>query len=158
MRLGSCLVDAELVTADAVARALGRLHTIPAALERHLGGRDPELAALVPGELARAHVVLPLARARDGGVVVAMRDPRDAQVVALLERHVGGKVVPAVACELVLRRHVELAYPAPVEEFDVSFDSGPMPVISDAPPPRDHEHELELGDIELGPPTDILDP
>jgi hypothetical protein len=153
LRLGSILVDAELATPDAVARALGRQRTVPAALERHLAAHDPALAALLPGELARERLVLPLARSKDGGLVVAMRDPHDAELRAELVRRIGSSIVAAVACELVLRRHVYRVYPPvqrDVEDVEIDLESQAIPII--------HDHELELGDVDLGPPTDILEP
>jgi hypothetical protein len=158
LRIGSLLVDAGLATADAVARALGRQRTVPAALERHLIGRDPTLAALIPAEFARHNLVLPLARSRDGGIVVALRDPGDTALRAQLTEVLRTSVVAAVACELILRRHVERAYGPlveAVEDVEVNLDSGPMPVLRED---DDVAEELELHDIELGPPSDILDP
>src|SRR5688572_21126213 len=155
LRLGSILVDAELATPDAVARALGRQRTVPAALERHLAAHDPALAAAIPGELARERLVLPLARSKDGGLVIAMRDPHDAALRAELARRVGSSIVAAVACELVLRRHVYRVYPPvqrDVEDVEIDLESQAIPII------HDHELELELADVDLGPPTDILEP
>jgi hypothetical protein len=146
MRLGSILIDAGLATPDAVARALGRQRTVPAALERHLAANDPTLAALIPTELARRRLLVPLARSKDGGLVVAMRDPTDADVRAQVVGITGVSLIAAVAAELVLRRHVDRVYPAVYEDVDVDLESQAIPIIPD------------LGGVELGPPTDILDP
>jgi hypothetical protein len=139
-RLGAVLVDAGLATADAVARALARQHGVPAALERHLAANDAALAALVPAALARERQAVPIARTRDGGIVIAMRDPGDAAARAALARAVGAPVVAAAACERVLAAHVARLYAADVEGVDVDFDS--------------HTGEHPAG----GPPADLLDP
>jgi hypothetical protein len=139
-RLGSLLYRRGMVPADVIGRALARQHAVPAALSRHLEQRDPALAALVPAELARRFVVLPVAqtRAEDGAMalIVCMRDPGDPAAIDLLRRAAGAPIVPAVACEAVLAPLVASVYAAPpagapVEEVDVDLeDSGP---IVDAP-------------------------
>ncbi|MBP6628911.1 MAG: hypothetical protein KA297_05735 [Kofleriaceae bacterium] len=127
-RLGSILVAAGMVTADGLARALARQHGVPAALEKHLAARDVRLTGRLPAELARRWLALPVARGRDGTIVVCLRDPSPAALSALATA-LGAPVTPAVACELVLRRHVEQAYPARAageagDEFEVDLESG----------------------------------
>ena len=139
-RLGAVLVEAGLATADAVARALARQHGVPAALERHLAANDAALAALVPAALAHERQALPIARTRDGGVVIAMRDPGDAAARAALAQAIGAPVVAAAACERVLATHVARVYAGHAEGVDVDFDS--------------HTGEHPAG----GPPVDLLDP
>jgi hypothetical protein len=132
VRLGASLYLSGRVTADAIARALARQHGVPAALVRHLDGRDPTLTGRIPGELARRTMALPVAlskgQAGDAApaLVVCMRDPGDAAAVAAITRAAGGKVIPAVACEAVLAAHVARAYPAGQDDegdsVDVVFD------------------------------------
>jgi hypothetical protein len=136
VRLGASLYLSGRVTADAIARALARQHGVPAALVRHLDGRDPTLASRIPGELARRTMALPVAlskgRAEAGdpavpALVVCMRDPGDAAAVAAITRAAGGPVIPAVACEAVLAAHVARAYPPGQDgdendSVDVVFD------------------------------------
>ena len=134
-RLGSVLYLNGRVTADAIARALARQHGVPAALVRHLDGRDPTLAARIPAELARRRQALPVAlsRARAAtdpaaagaapSLVVCMRDPGDAAALAEVTAAAGGSVVAAVACEAVLAAHVARAYPdEDGDGVDVVFD------------------------------------
>jgi hypothetical protein len=132
VRLGASLYLSGRVTADAIARALARQHGVPAALVRHLDGRDPTLTGRIPGELARRTMALPVAlskgQAGDAApaLVVCMRDPGDAAAVAAITRAAGGRVIPAVACEAVLAAHVARAYPAGQDDegdsVDVVFD------------------------------------
>ena len=55
-----------VVTDDEVARSLARQHGVPAALEKHLAGRDPTLAARLSPEVARTLVALTIAMSRGG--------------------------------------------------------------------------------------------
>jgi hypothetical protein len=135
-RLGSVLYLSGRMTADAVARALARQHGVPAALMRHLDGRDPTLAPRLPAELARRRQALPVALSRGratiepGGtapptaLVVCMRDPGDAAAVAEIAAAVKMPVQAAVACAAVLAAHVARAYPADEDGdgVDVDFD------------------------------------
>ena len=63
-RLVSMLVAEGLVDADAAARALSKLHGVPAVLHKHFAARDPALANLLQAELAYEYQALPLARDR----------------------------------------------------------------------------------------------
>jgi hypothetical protein len=148
IRLGSLLYKHGLVPADVIARALARQHAVPAALGRHLEQRDPALAGLLPAELARRFVALPVAQSRAGGglaLIVCMRDPNDPAAIDLISRATRMPVVAAVACEAVLAPLVAKVYagaparpasapaPAPlaaddpVEEIDVNLeDTGPI--------------------------------
>ncbi len=127
-RLGSTLVEMGILGGDEIARALARQHGVPAALERHLAGRDPALVARLPAELARTAWVLPLAMSRGGdgiNLVVCMRDPVP-EAIALVRTAAGMPVIPSVAGELALRRHLDVAYPPPKV----------APPATVAPPPR----------------------
>lgn len=142
-RLGSILYRQGLVPADVIARALARQHAVPAALGRHLDQRDPALAQLVPADLARRFVALPVAQTRNDGapaLIVCMRDPGDPAALTLLGRAARMPIVAAVACEAVLAPLVAAVYgraaPAPadddaaVEEMDVNLeDTGPIAVV-----------------------------
>ncbi|KAB2897439.1 MAG: hypothetical protein F9K40_12890, partial [Kofleriaceae bacterium] len=107
LRFGSTLVQLGLVTGDEAARALARQYGIPAALERHLAGRDPTLTA---------------------------RDPAP-PVIADLRAAARMPIIASVACELVLRRELDLAYPPPVEDDSIDIDvdepSQPFPSLGE---------------------------
>ena len=135
-RIGATLVEAGVVDVDEIARALARQHGVPAALARHLAGRDSSLVPRLPVELARATWALPIAlsRSADGlALVVCFRDPT-AEVIGRVAAAVGQPVIPAVACELALRREIDLSYPKPPvtktaddEAVDVFFDEPSQP-------------------------------
>lgn len=130
-RLGSTLVEMGVVSADEVARGLARQHGVPAALEKHLVGRDPALVGKLAARVARTCWALPVALSRGGdglNLVVCLRDPSPA-TIAEIRAAAAMPVIPAVASEHALRRELDLAYPevappppAPVEEDDGSFD------------------------------------
>lgn len=142
-RIGHLLIAAGLVTPDAVARGLSRQHAVPAALQKHLDGRDPSLVALLPAADGRRFGALPIARSRDGSVVICLRDPARAVTVEAIARIVGGRVVPAVASDALLLPLIETSYGSPTTELDgdgddidVDFDDGddgnPAPARTDA--------------------------
>ncbi len=124
-RIGHLLIAAGLVTADAVARGLSRQHAVPAALQKHLDGRDASLLALIAPADGRRLGALPIARSRDGSVVICLRDPAKASTVDALGRMVGARVVPAVASDAVLLPLIEACYgSADDDDIDVDFDDG----------------------------------
>ncbi len=138
-RLGASLVENGVVDLDEIARALARQHNVPAALGRHLAGRDPALAARLPGPTAREAWALPVALSRGAegvALVVCFRDPSP-EIIARITAVAGCQIIPAVACELVLRREIERAYPMPVvaaeaddEAIDVFFDEPSQPLFA----------------------------
>jgi len=123
LRFASALVKAGLITSDEAARALARQHGIPAALDRHLAGRDPTLTSRLPADVARTHVAVPVALSRGAeglNLVVCMREPSP-EIIALLRAAAGMPIVPSVACELSLREQLELAYPR-IDDDSVDID------------------------------------
>jgi hypothetical protein len=137
-RLGATLASMGVVTDDEVARSLARQHGVPAALEKHLLGRDPTLASKLSPEVARTLVALPIAMSRGGdglNLVVCMRDPT-APMVADLRAHVGAPIIASVAGERALRMAIAAAYP-PEPGRAVAAAS---PATEDA---RPHEQPVE---------------
>jgi hypothetical protein len=133
MRLASALVAMGRMTADDGSRALAEQHGVPAALEKHLSGRDLALAVLLPHDLAWSLGALPIAVQRgQGALVVCTRDPVPSAVTTL-ERATGRPVMLAVAVEIALMPLVEETYAVP-EEVDVDLDTGPVHGVDDAAP------------------------
>lgn len=132
LRLGSTLVHLGLVTTDEVARALARQHGLPAALDRHIAGRDPSLVARLPADVARTFCALPVALSRGGdglNLVVCLRDPTP-PIIADIRAATGMPIIACVASELILRREVDAAYPRTEDEsidIDVDESSNPFP-------------------------------
>jgi hypothetical protein len=148
-RLGATLASMGIVTDDEVARSLARQHGVPAALEKHLAGRDPTLAAKLSPELARSLIALPIAMSRGGdglNLVVCMRDPT-ASMVADLRAHVGAPIIASVAGERALRKAIDVAYPPPVV-------APPSPTAPTAPATHEAHGEDESIDIDVDVETD----
>ncbi len=122
-RLCSILIKRGLVDYDDAARALGEQKGVPCALAKHLAGRDPKLASLIPAELGRSSFALPIGKSSRGDVVVCVRDPAPA-LLAALERAIGQKVTMVITPASRLDDLIKEAYgESPVEEFDVDFSS-----------------------------------
>lgn len=133
-RLGSLLISRGLLDPDLAARALGRQHGVPAALLRHLGSRDAAVARSLPAEVAHACTSLALAVARDGSVVVCVRDPDHPELQATLERALRRRVTVVVASAHVLEPLVREVYGAPAVAFEVDMSFGDdIAALADAP-------------------------
>jgi len=105
-RLISLLVSRAQLDPDDGALALSAQLGVPAALQRHLERRDPRVLELVPPDLATRWVVLPLARARTGQLIVIARDPTPILAAALAhaaKTAVILAVTPAIQLERILR-------------------------------------------------------
>jgi hypothetical protein len=108
-RLGSAAIEAG-ASADRVAMALARQHRVLAALDHQLFAIPASVTALVPEEVMRRLCAVPLrVAAGTGELVVAVRDPGDAEVSAELTRVTGKRLRIAVAAERRLREAIDLA-------------------------------------------------
>jgi hypothetical protein len=133
-RLCSILIERGALEFDAAARALGEQHGVPAALQRHLEGRDHALAAELSGAFARAACALPIGRTTGGALIVAVRDPSMALRTSL-ERLVGS-VTMVVTPATRLEQLIAAAYgDAPHDEFDIDLASVVGVVPLEPPPP-----------------------
>ncbi len=131
-RLCSFLIAKGLVEFDDASRALGEQRRTASALAKHLAGRDPKLAALIPAELGRGSCALPIGKSSKGALVVCVRDPAPA-LLAALKQAVSSEIVMVIAPASRLESLVAEAYgSSSAEELDIDFDLG-----LDAPvPPR----------------------
>jgi len=137
-RLVSMLIKAGVLEFDDGSRALGEQRGVPCVLEKHLAARDPDVAKLVPAELARSWCVLPIGRTSGGALIVCARDP-DAHLAELLEKQVKTKVTLVISPATRLEGLVATAYgDAPHDEFDVDLGSAlGLPTAAPQPPPPD---------------------
>ncbi len=69
----------------------------------------PDVWAMVPEDLARGYLAVVVERRRDG-LLVALADPTDQQVITALEADLGATVIPAAAVRSDLVRTVEEMY------------------------------------------------
>jgi hypothetical protein len=121
-RLVSLLIAQGLVDFDDASRALGEQRGVACALSKHLAGRDPTLAKLIPAELGRGSCALPIGRSSKGSVIVCVRDPAPALMRAL-EQAIKSDVLMVIAPSARLEQLVADAYgTASTEELDIDFD------------------------------------
>lgn len=140
-RLGTNLIELGHLDLDRLARALAKRHKMPAALAGHFERRDLLIQAKVPAELAAKLFAVPLGRlAHDAArIAVAVRDrlPEHARgELAFLLDVEPDQVVEAVAPELRLYYHLELAYqlPRPNRFLRVDRDRSGVMSVPVAPP------------------------
>jgi type IV pilus assembly protein PilB len=134
-RLGRTLVDMKVVPEPAVVSALARRLECEVA---HLDGleRSPALSealALVTGDFARRHLVLPVALKRNE-LQVAMADPTNVAAIDELSFRTGRRVKVFLAGEREVARAVKRFYgeAAAADAIAVDFDRGPS-AEDDAP-------------------------
>lgn len=111
VRVGTALVQLEVVSLDAVGRCLGLQHGVPVPAPEQVGEIPREILELVPRELCRREVVLPFALEGDT-VCLAMRDPhhhRASEVSLAIRRPVRRFVLPELRIMYLLERHLGLA-------------------------------------------------
>ncbi len=132
LRLASLLISRGLLDPDQAARALGRQHALPAALLRHLDARDLEVARSLPADVAHGYSALALAIARDGSVVVCVRDPDRAELRPVLEHVLRRPVTLVVASSHALLPRLHEVYGPPPADFevDMSFGESTMPAAA----------------------------
>jgi hypothetical protein len=166
VRLCSYLLARGILAFDQASRALGEQRGTAAVLLRHLQRRDRELADLLPDDLARELVAIPIGRLGDGRLIVCVRDPLP-KVSATLARVLGEEPVLAVTPARALEKLVEQVYTPrelgddeleeiedeqnvddaleELEELDASLDPDPLPP----------EASLDIPiDIDDGPASD----
>jgi twitching motility protein PilT len=85
----------------------------------------PDVWAAVDEDLARGYLAVAVER-QPSGLVVALEDPSDDQVLSALEEDLGTAVLPAVAAPDELRRLIDQMYgPAPARGDDVGWATAP---------------------------------
>lgn len=139
-RLCSILIERGELEFDDAARALGEQRGVPAALERHLDGRDRALAALLPSSLARASCALPIGYTANGELIVCVRDPAP-PLRAALQQATDRPVVLAITPLARLQALIDDAY-----------GDGPDAAAADSP--EAIEVDMTTGPIER--PAELL--
>ena len=138
--LSTLLVGDELVSEHdltaAVANELGYVFVDLA--ERSI---LPDVWGMVPEDLARGYLAVALER-RDEGVVVAMDDPSDEQVLAALEADLGSTVHPVIAVRDELIRLIGQMY-GPGHQEDGDWAEGRGDGTKPAADPRSKRVQLD---------------
>ncbi len=131
-RLCSFLIAKGLLDFDDASRALGEQKGVASALARHLAGRDPALARMIPAELGRGSCALPIGKSSKGAVIVCVRDPAPA-LLAALRQAIRADILMVITPASRLEHLVADAYgSASAEELDIDFDIA----VEATPPPR----------------------
>lgn len=94
----------------------------------------PDIWGLVPEDLARGYLAVALER-RPAGLVVAMEDPGDEQVLAALEDDLGTTVLPAIAGRAELQRLIDQMYGPGADEGGDRKAWADAPLDGEEPPP-----------------------
>jgi type IV pilus assembly protein PilB len=114
MRLGYNLVKLGFIGEVELTRMLARQYRMPA-VDLSNFEVDSRIAKLIPAELARRHLVVPLKR--DGRqLTVAMADPSDLGVIDDLKFITRYDIFPVIAGEYTLRQVIERYYGDPADE------------------------------------------
>ena len=149
-RLGTNLIELGHINLDNLARGLARRAKLPAALAGHFERRDLTIPARVPAELAAKLKAVPLGKlAHDSDrVAVAVRDRLSEHARGELAFHLDiepDQIVEAVAPELRLYYHLELAYQIPRANRFLRVDRDRSGVIAvPQAPPTAEESDVEL--------------
>ncbi len=122
VRLASAVADSGKVDSADLLSALSEQKGLPAVDLRRVVISLANLA-LVPVDIARQHLILPLV-VKDDGLFLAMADPDSKRVIDELEFVTGKRIFPYVALHGVLRDVIEAAYAA--EQAGETHYTGPL--------------------------------
>ena len=106
-RVGEVLMRDGVLDEVSLAAALSRQFGVPLA-DLRVESPDPEAVQLVPEDLAREHVILPLKFENDRLQVVTA-DPFDVEAIRAITYHVG-KVALRIGARSEIERHLDRAY------------------------------------------------
>lgn len=113
-RLGTNLVELHVLELDPLSQAIGRQHTLPAALARHFEKADPALQRMLSPDFAERFSCVPLLRmGPEQHVVVASIAPLAPRQIAIIADELAvepSRIVPALAAELRIRYQLERVY------------------------------------------------
>lgn len=124
-KVGEVLMRTGALDEVSLAAALSRQFGVPLA-DLRLEVPDPEAVQLVPEELAREHVILPLKFENDRLQVVTA-DPFDVEAIRAITYHVG-KVALRIGARSEIERHLDRAYNVLqasddyIRAFELSYD------------------------------------
>lgn len=138
LRLASVVVRLSMVPEERILKLLGDQYGAWP-LDLASFEPDPKLVRLIPGDIARKHLVLPVAR-QGRTLIVAMADPSDALAIEELNFITRMAIQPAIAAESTLRSLIDQCYAEsedqlhePLLDIDVPVSSPPTNVERDCP-------------------------
>ncbi len=111
-RIGTNLVELNLLSLDGLAQALGRQHHFPAATAAHFGQLDKSLLEKLSPESAAAWNTIPIGRTGPDASIVAIAtaDPLLPEIVEKLQAVLQSDIVQAICPELRMLYWLEAAY------------------------------------------------
>lgn len=117
-RLGTNLVELGHISLDDLAKGLGKLHQLPAALANHFERADPALQQKLPPALADKLACVPLVMANKHCVIALLAPlaPSELAQIAIAVGVTADKLVPAIAGELRIRFQLEKVYGIPRDQ------------------------------------------
>lgn len=107
-RIGSILVKLGYVDEGKIASYLGRQYGVPA-VDLSKAEIDPAILKLVPAEVARKHLLIPLGRS-GGFLMVAMADPSDIVAIDEVRFITGHNIQPMVAPDTSIQNALNRYY------------------------------------------------
>lgn len=108
-RLGTCLLEAGLVTEDRLSTALTEQHRVPLAPADALRSATEDVYGLLPAAVAGRHGAIPFRRL-GSSLDVAMLDPNDLAAIDEIGFACGKRVVPHAAPEVRIHEALERCY------------------------------------------------
>ena len=113
-RLGETLIELHLVTEDKLAEVLGKQLGIPYRRADHgelVPAEDPALQKIVPQEIIRKDLVLPLEK-KGSVLTIALMDPLDLLLIDNLKNRTGCEIKPVIATRTDLLAAITATYGA----------------------------------------------
>jgi hypothetical protein len=157
-RFGSNLVELSCISMEMLAKALGRQHHRPAALQSHYSQIDSALAGKLTPELAAQWHAVPLGRTGPEAAVVAIAttDLFSDDIRLELRDIFDAEIVEAIAPEMRLYYWLEQVYQIPrLNRFKrIARKGGPTPPPPPPPSPspsEDFDIDIDMDDEETSP-------
>ena len=109
-RLGTILIDEDIITAESLALALSIHLNLPFA-DLSQQSINPELTRIIPENVARRYQLIPV-EITNGSLVVVMEDPTDISVINDISAITGMKITPSVGLGMDIKSAIDLHYKA----------------------------------------------
>ncbi|MCK5794152.1 MAG: Flp pilus assembly complex ATPase component TadA [Anaerolineales bacterium] len=109
-RLGTILIDEDIITAESLALALSIHLNLPFA-DLSQQSINPELTRIIPENVARRYQLIPI-EITNGSLVVVMEDPTDISVINDISAITGMKITPSVGLGMDIKSAIDLHYKA----------------------------------------------
>ncbi|MFQ5579957.1 MAG: ATPase, T2SS/T4P/T4SS family [Nitrospiria bacterium] len=132
-RLGETLIELQMISEEQLAQTLGSLIGMPYVRPTSMEV-DPEIFMLIPEQLARRHLAVPL-NIENKELIVAMVDPLDYESINDLRFHAGMAIHPVVSTRKEILETIEDSYRIDtsvekiVQASAKDFDTGSIKVI-----------------------------